>query len=100
MNSGFRFRLHNQNIYSRSTLLHPPKKPTMEETLSTFPTFDQSLNDCKNDWEKAQAQYFIKVTTWHQKLTQQVVKLLENKKTELDGLTAEMVLQELLGKKP
>lgn len=69
----------------------------MMETLSTFPTFQETLEKCGNDWEKAQAEYYVKVTTWHTKIVEDVTSLISNSKKELQGMTPKMVLEMLLG---
>jgi len=71
----------------------------MEEDCSTFPDFVKTLGECKADMDEALGQYIIRVTCWHEKLVSNIKKLLANEKTELRGLTAKMVLQEILGKK-
>ena len=69
----------------------------MMETLSTFPTFQKTLEECGNDWEKARAEYYLKVTAWHTRMIEGVTSLIFNSKKELQGMTPKMVLEMLLG---
>jgi hypothetical protein len=69
----------------------------MQETLSTFPLFQDCLQECGGDVEKAFSQYFIRVIGWHGRLTAEILNLADNAKTELRGMTAKMVLETILG---
>jgi len=69
----------------------------MKETLSTFPVFATILKESKGDWEKAQVEFFIKVANWHETLVTEVNTILDNESTQLQGLTAKMILKMLLG---
>jgi len=69
----------------------------MQETLSTFPIFADSVRECGGDMEKAFSQYFVKVSDWHNNVVLYVINLIDNAKIELRGMTPEMVLRTLLG---
>jgi len=71
----------------------------MEEDCSTFPDFVDTLKECKANVDEALGQYVIRVRCWHEKFSSGIEKLLANEKTELQGLTPKMVLQEILGQK-
>lgn len=69
----------------------------MQETLSTFPMFEDCMRECGGDLEKAFSQYVVKVYDWHGRLALDIVNLIENAKTELRGMTPKMVLETILG---
>lgn len=72
-------------------------KQKMQETLSTFPLFQDCLRECGGDLEKAFSQYVVKVNDWHGRLTLDIINLVENAKTELRDMTPRMVLETVLG---